>query len=220
MFQRFQSLTRFSHDWTITEKIDGTNACIIIELDERMAWGDGEYDYAMIDKIGNYAVYAQSRNNLIYLGKDNAGFAAWVKANAGPLVGILGEGRHYGEWCGAGIQRRYGLANKRFALFNTHRWGALRDHPEGGLLGDALTVVPVLAEGYMDNPGQQALDAMEKLRENGSAFAPGFMEPEGVVMRHNPSGTVFKKTFDYDEFGKWKENQDRRAAQEAQADEV
>lgn len=25
MFQRFGSLTRFSHDWTITEKIDGTN---------------------------------------------------------------------------------------------------------------------------------------------------------------------------------------------------
>lgn len=31
MFQRFASLTRFSHDWTITEKIDGTNACVIID---------------------------------------------------------------------------------------------------------------------------------------------------------------------------------------------
>lgn len=71
-------------------------------------------------------------------------------------------------------------------------------------------MVPVLAEGYMDNPGQVALDCMNRLKEQGSAFALGFMDPEGVVMRHNPSGTVFKKTFDYDEQGKWAENQARK----------
>ena len=186
MFQRFPSLTRFSHDWTITEKIDGTNACIIVEPDDRPAWGDAEYDYALVAKLGSHAVYAQSRNNLIYPGKDNAGFASWVANNVEALVETLGEGRHFGEWCGAGIQRRYGLDKKKFALFNTKRWGALSGHPDGGLIGGQLTVVPVLAEGYI-------------------------MDPEGVVMRHNPSGTVFKKTFDYDEQGKWAENQARRA---------
>ncbi len=210
MFQRFQSLTRFSHDWTITEKIDGTNACVIIEPDDRMAWGDAEYDYAMIAKLKGFAVYAQSRNNLIYPGKDNAGFAGWVADNAEELVDALGEGRHYGEWCGAGIQRRYDLPGKKFALFNTHRWSGLAGHTEGGLIGGQLTVVPVLAEGYMDNPGQVALECMDKLKAEGSAFSPGFMDPEGVVMRHNPSGTVFKKTFDYDEQGKWAENQARK----------
>lgn len=210
MFQRFASLTRFSHDWVITEKIDGTNACIIIEPDERMVCGDAEYDFAMIAKVGNYAVYAQSRNNLIYPGKDNAGFAGWVKDNIEQLVEILGKGRHYGEWCGAGIQRRYGLATKKFALFDTHRWRDFAGHPDGGLLGGQLTVVPVLEEGYMDNPGDKALGVMARLKEFGSAFAPGFMDPEGVVMRHGPSNTVFKKTFDYDEQGKWAENQARK----------
>lgn len=216
MFQRFQSLTRFSHDWTITEKIDGTNACIIIVPDEgRAAWGDQENDYAIIDRIAEpgqngYFVYAQSRNNMITPDRDNAGFARWVADNAEELIAILGTGYHFGEWAGAGIQRRYGLTTKKFALFNTAKWGALSNHPDGGLLGGALTVVPVLAEGYMPDPGATALDCMLALQMDGSRFAPGFMDPEGVVMRHGPSGTVFKKTFDYDEQGKWAEKQARK----------
>lgn len=206
MFERFASLTRFSHDWTITEKIDGTNACIFIttpdnpdiDIDLRTAAGDG------------VVVFCQSRNRIITPTDDNMGFATWVSNNIEPLVEILGQGRHYGEWCGGSIQRGYGLKNKKFVLFNTHRWRGLSDHPDGGLLNGQLTCVPVLAEGYMDNPGQEALHAMDVLKTTGSAFAPGFMDPEGVVMRHNPSGTVFKKTFDYDEQGKWAENQERK----------
>jgi hypothetical protein len=212
MFQRFSSLTRFSHDWTITEKIDGNNACVII--DPMASAEDALYKDFVIAEVpaGEFPLFvlAQSRNNLITPAKDNAGFARWVVNNADELVDILGEGRHFGEWCGAGIQRRYGLPIKKFALFNTHRWGALSGHADGGLLGGQLTVVPTLAAGYMDNPGQAAIDCMETLRQEGSKFAPGFTDPEGVVMRHNPSGTVFKKTFDYDEQGKWAENQARK----------
>ena len=212
MFQRFASLTRFSHDWTITEKIDGTNACVIVMPLAEIA--DPAYREQAIDRIETEAglmyLFAQSRNNMITPAKDNAGFARWVSDHASDLVNTLGSGYHFGEWCGAGIQRRYGLNGKRFALFNTKRWGALSNHSEGGLLGGQLTVVPVLAEGYMDNPGQVALDCMNKLKAEGSVFAPGFMDPEGVVMRHGPSGTVFKKTFDYDEQGKWAKNQARK----------
>jgi hypothetical protein len=62
----------------------------------------------------------------------------------------------------------------------------------------------------MDNPGESAAAALALLKDRGSLFAPGFDNPEGIVMRHGPSGTLFKKTFDYDEAGKWAENQARR----------
>lgn len=211
-FVRFPSLTRFSHDWVITEKIDGSNAQVFIQpawmVDEGQNFGPDD----CVCYVGDKVVFAGSRNKWLQPGKgtDNMGFAQWVKANAAFLVETLGEGRHFGEWCGAGIQRTYGLKEKKFALFNTHRWGALRGCADGGLLGGQLTAVPVLASGYMADPGGAALHAMGVLKANGSEFAPGFMNPEGVVMLHRPSGTTFKKTFDYDEQGKWAENQSRK----------
>lgn len=203
MFQKFPSLTRFSHDWTITEKIDGSNGQIVI--DPLFSADDAIYRDQALAQIGEFYVFAGSRNKLLGVGNgnDNMGFAQWVQNNAPALVETLGEGRHFGEWCGSGIQRTYGLNRKLFALFNTKRW---TDVP----LPDGVTVVPVLAEGYMDDPGTTARDCMLAMQMDGSRFAPGFKNPEGVVMRHGPSGTVFKKTYDYDEQGKWAENQARK----------
>lgn len=198
MFEKFPSLTRFSHGWTITEKLDGTNAQVIITTDE------GHDDYCLGSTSDGVRVFAGSRTRLITPENDNYGFARFVSENIGPMIELLGEGRHFGEWVGKGVNKRgYGLGQKVFALFNTHRW-------TGAKLPDRVTVVPVLAEGYLDNPGGAAMGAMSMLKANGSVFAPGFMDPEGVVMRHGPSGTIFKKTFDYDEQGKWAENQARK----------
>lgn len=86
---------------TITEKMDGTNACIVIE--------------------GGEIVGIQSRNRFIAPGDDNFGFAKWVAENADELV-KLGHGKHYGEWTGPGIQKNpHGLSEKAFYLFNTDR---------------------------------------------------------------------------------------------------
>lgn len=207
MFVKFPSLTRFSHDWVITEKIDGTNAHVWIDplasADDKQLkeeWSLGKHD--------GLHILAGSRTRFITPKDDNHGFAAWVETNAEGLINILGEGRHYGEWCGGSIQRGYGLKTKRFALFNTHKWGNVEFAL--GFKGGDLSVVPVLAKGYMEDPGKVAVECMSKMKDQGSVFAPGFMDPEGVVMRHNPSGTVFKKTFDYDEQGKWAENQARK----------
>jgi hypothetical protein len=210
MFERFASLTRFSHGWTITEKLDGTNACVLIvpvsDPQYATANAKGVDPATRLALIGDLAVFAQSRNKMITPADDNAGFARFVHDNAEAFVELLGEGRHYGEWVGKGINKRqYGLPDKRFALFNTARWTNVA-------LPDRVTVVPVLAEGYLGEPGGEFSRIMDELRENGSAFAPGFMDPEGIVMRHGPSGTLFKKTFDYDEQGKWAENEARRAA--------
>ena len=69
---------------TITEKMNGTNACVILH--------DGEI------------VGVQSRKRFITPGGDNYGFAAWVEANSDQLKS-LGDGYHYGEWAGCGIQK-------------------------------------------------------------------------------------------------------------------
>lgn len=84
---------------TITEKIDGTNACIIIQ--------DG------------LLVGVQSRKRFITTLDDNYGFAAWVCENENELL-KLGDGYHYGEWAGPGIQKNpHDLNEKTFFLFNS-----------------------------------------------------------------------------------------------------
>jgi hypothetical protein len=43
---------------------------------------------------------------------------------------------------------------------------------------------------------------LSKLREEGSLAAPGFMNPEGVVVFHLAAGMGFKKTLEKDEVPK------------------
>lgn len=205
-FEKFGSLTRFSQGWTITEKIDGSNGQIAITpCNGRAAWGDQKNDYAILDRVDDHFIYAGSRNRWLTPNKqqDNMGFARWVLENAQELVSKLGVGRHYGEWYGSGIQRTYGLSggDKRFALFNAPRWENNPDKPEC-----CEVVKSFVLDEYLDDPYLEAGSIMERLKKEGSLQVPGFDNPEGIVMFHRKSGTAFKKTFDYDEFGKWKEN--------------
>lgn len=168
-FEAFPKISRYSREVIVTEKIDGTNACVYI------------------NDTGT-EVFAGSRTRWITPEDDNYGFAKWVEANREELL-KLGPGFHFGEWWGAGIQRRYGLKEKRFSLFNIHRWG--KERPA------CCHVVPELWRGPMDD-----LDIdleLYKLRENGSTAAPGFMQPEGIVIYHTASGALFKKTLDKDD---------------------
>lgn len=172
-FQAFPKIARLNRDIVITEKIDGTNAAIGI--------------------TENGEVYAQSRSRIITPDKDNFGFARWVYDNNIALSDILGPGLHFGEWWGAGIQRGYGLKEKRFSLFNTARWVDLEPAQTNGL----LDVVPVLYEGPFS---QEAIRAgLLWLAEYGSLAAPGFMRPEGVVIYHTAARSMFKVTLENDE---------------------
>jgi hypothetical protein len=165
-FVPFPSIARLSRECVVTEKIDGTNAQILITE-------SGE-------------VRAGSRTRWITPEADNFGFAAWVWEHRGELLDELGVGQHFGEWWGSGIQRRYGLDHKRFSLFNVTRWA---DKPEGH-----CHVVPTLYRGPFDTA---AIDAtLARLALDGSVAAPGFRQPEGVVVFHAPSGHLFKKTLD------------------------
>jgi len=203
-FQAWAKTPRLFRDITVTEKIDGTNAAVqivpVAELD-RWTTEDGEtitfYDPQPIAVVDGLALFAQSRSRLITPGKttDNYGFAGWVERNAASLVEDLGEGIHYGEWFGAGIQRSYGLKEKKFWLFNTARYA------EATFTTPNLDIVPVLHEGHFDQ--WEVENALNKLRVNGSYAAPGFMNPEGICVYHSASRQVFKVTLDKNDAGKW-----------------
>lgn len=200
-FEEFKKIPRLFRDCTITEKIDGTNGQIVVkdamdgELNDFKPLTSVEYEGKL------YYVLAGSRNRWIYpeKGQDNSGFAAWVLDRAPLLVEILGVGRHYGEFWGAGIQRKYGMDHKVFSLFNTSKWfPILTSRVTGNLpLPNGLEVVPILYEGPFSTTIVEA--ELARLRVNGSFCAPGFMDPEGVVVYHHAANAYFKTTIKNDE---------------------
>lgn len=201
-FVPFPKIARFSREVIVTEKIDGTNAQVHIADDGTITAG--------------------SRSRWITPEDDNHGFARWVAEHADDLR-KLGPGSHFGEWWGAGVQRRYDLKEKRFSLFNVGRWGDEREAkcpkcflsrfetwapaacercgterpPEPVRRPACCHVVPTLWRGTMDVCDAGRL--VRQLGEQGSVAAPGFMKPEGIVIFHVASGQLFKKTLDKDD---------------------
>lgn len=165
-FEPFPKIARLLREIVITEKIDGTNAQVVVSDD-------------------GATVRAASRTTWITPEKDNKGFARWVQENAEQLK-ALGPGRHFGEWWGAGIGRKYGLSEKRFSLFNVARWGESRPACCG--------VVPVLYRGMMDTAVIR--EVLNDLAKYGSKAAPGFMNPEGIIVFHTHGGHLYKVTLD------------------------
>jgi hypothetical protein len=201
-FKAWPKTPRLFRDVVITEKIDGTNAAIHIEpgtrIDNPMVFEVYPLKPGEVYIDGQiWRVAAQSRNRLITPGADNYGFARWVYDNAAILVPLLGEGLHFGEWWGRGIQRGYGLDERRFSLFNTDRH---RDvcAPVGGV---TVSAVPVLYHGVFRE--REVTGWLRYLAEFGSVAARGFPNPEGVCVFHTQSRTVFKATLDNNDAGKW-----------------
>lgn len=170
-FESYKKIPRLFRDMIITEKIDGTNASIWITED-----GD---------------IYAAKRSGFITPEKDNFGFAAWVESNKQELL-KLGKGRHFGEWYGKGINRGYGLSDKRFALFNASI--------DSNTVPSCCGIVPVLWHGIFDT--SVVRDCLARLKESGSVLVPGFLNPEGVVVYHEKAGQMFKVTIENDEVPK------------------
>jgi len=199
-FVEFPKIARLSRPCVITEKIDGTNAQVCISSIEPHVVG--------VDPIatrGPLFMYAGSRNKYLrpgrdgVKGEDNFGFAGWVLAHAEELW-ALGEGRHFGEWWGSGIQRGYGLqkGEKRFSLFNVARWADQRDREK--FPGDRPACCHVVPQiGWCNLDSELIGHALQTLREHGSQAAPGFMNPEGIVIFHTASGQLFKKTLEKDD---------------------
>jgi hypothetical protein len=203
-FTAFPKIPRLYKDVTITEKIDGTNAGIRIVYAPNGLLETGGLT------VDEYVIFAQSRTRDLptsspkmdqhpddWRKRDNHGFAQWVVEHAEKLVETLGEGVHFGEWWGFGINRGYGLqkGDKRFSLFNRTRWGHF-DDPDQLPNIPGIGVVPELYNGPMS---LMAVDAtMQALTMVGSYAAPGFMNPEGVVLFHSAGNHLYKVTYGYD----------------------
>ena len=192
-FVEFPKMARLRRECVVTEKIDGTNACIKITDDGQFLTG--------------------SRTRWITPEDDNFGFSKWAHDHKDELLG-LGVGTHFGEWWGSGIQRKYGLVNgdRRWSLFNTIRW-CLADAVPGRIeCGDpriekyqdrlpaCCHLVPVLYRGVFDTGAIEI--AIAQLVELGSKAAPGFMKPEGVVCFHVAGNVGFKRTIEKDDVPK------------------
>lgn len=187
-FVTWNKIPRFNKEWEITEKIDGTNGVL--------HWGehDGRFDdTAWLARVDGLWLRAGSRNRWLSPESDNFGFAKWAKENADDLWG-LGKGWHFGEWYGQGIQRAYGLTEKRFALFKTG-WSD-EDLPKRVEQVSTL----IVADGSELNATIKG--CLEDLRVCGSAHVPGFMKPEGLVVRHIQHGDRFKVLLDNDNIRK------------------
>lgn len=191
--EKFPKIPRLNRTMVITEKIDGTNGQILITE-------DGE-------------VRAGSRKRWITPKDNNFGFAAWVKEHEDELHVCLGPGRHFGEWWGEKINRGYGLSGRysparRFSLFNVRRWRDhtnarwnnhpwLKEYEKRQRAPYCCGVVPILA---IEPFNTERIDSiLELLDLNGSLAAPGFMQPEGIVIYHTAGNNLFKVTIENDE---------------------
>ena len=184
-FPEFGKIARLSRECTITEKIDGTNGLISITASSAIVDEHTTIEPKLYMRIG-------SRSRWITPQDDNYGFAAWCEANKDELM-KLGEGNHYGEWWGSGIQKRYQSQPKTFSLFNTKRW-TQENKPA------CCSIVPILYKGIFSL--QAVDDVMNDLRTNGSKANPECKRPEGIIIWHDAARCYFKKTLEKDE--EWK----------------
>jgi hypothetical protein len=218
-YPKFKSIPRLHRSVYVMEKVNGTNGLIEIVSAEKYYSEPVQADrsgYAVATDDGAYLVFAGSRNRWLSPENDNFGFAKWVWENAYKLATGLGEGKHYGEWFGKGIQSGYGLNEKRFALFNVNRWYDPRNPGDIGKYLEhfpkaqhvpflaAVTVAPVIAIGNGRDINSTVEYALHTLESEGSVIAPGFMKPEGVVVWHDAAQAYFKATIENDESPKSK----------------
>lgn len=198
-FEPFEKISRLSRPIIITEKLDGSNGQIFIQTHEEykaendVEFGEGNCGSEPGIITEDFIIRVGSRKRWLGPAKseDHFGFYKWAHEHVDELCLDLGPGRHFGEWWGQGIQRGYGLEEKRFSLFNTHRWNSSNTP-------NCVHVVPIVGECPVFDTGAIEL-ALSILKVEGSRAAPGFMQPEGVVIYHPHGNVLMKKTFKGDE---------------------
>lgn len=165
----------------ITEKLNGTNGVILIEEENGVLKATPGSRTRFLDPVH---------------GSDNYGFGAFVKANEQEICEKLGQGYHYGEWIGPGINGGgYDLKEKHFVLFDRRR------NPPEKPLPPRFGVVPLLYDGVFTDAIVETV--LEDLKKSGSKYSPGYMAVEGIVLFFPQFGVMKKKVFTAEETA-WK----------------
>lgn len=158
----------------VMEKMDGSNCGIHIKDDT--------------------IVGIQSRNRSISPNadgnqNDNFGFARWVHENQEELL-KLGDGSHYGEWCGEGIQKNpHKLVGKHWFLFS-NPFRPVETLPE------CVSKVPVL---YVGDDSDEIMRIFVKLYTDSKE--QGY-KAEGIIVYYPKQKRREKITFEMMK-GKW-----------------
>lgn len=156
-FRKWPKIKRLTDtEMVITQKLDGTNAQILFA------------DYSTPDSI---RCMVGSRNKWLIEG-DNFGFKAFVTEHYKILFRVLGPGRHYGEWCGPGIQTSEGLEERKLFLF-----GNYTEIPNSSK--HLIDTVPELYRGAVSL--EAVRHHLEHLILDGS-YVNGFDRPEGLIV--------------------------------------
>lgn len=205
-FEKWRSIPRLSKErMTLTEKIDGSNACIIFKR-----WPD-DSENVMDTFVGEdgelWNMWTQSRTRFISPENDNFGFAQWAWQNRVKLLSILGEGKHYGEWWGHKIQNGYGLAERRFSLFNAQRWHETITVKPGSTEVYELCTVPILYAGEFD--GDMINRHTDLLRITGSKAVEHTWKAEGLIVDLREANARYKVLLEGNQFHKWELTQMR-----------
>lgn len=172
-FKAFEKIQRYEKGYaTITEKIDGTNACIAFDLHRNLTVQSRKRIITPVALDGN--------------GADNYGFAHYARTHEYDLWKFFGPGRHYGEWFGTGINRGYGMLERVFAPFNTGLFSRERveaEAPEG------VSFTPVMWEGLLTDLNVGVEYVMNELAEFGSFTKEGAgWAAEGAMIFSNQFG--------------------------------
>lgn len=195
-FEPWPKIPRLSRGIVVTEKIDGTNAAVVvrpIRHPSEVRDYDKVVDLALDDgSVQMLAVYAQSRKRIITPECDNFGFARWVHENAEVLARGFGVGRHFGEWWGNGIQRGYGVTRRYFSPFNVARWR--QETIEDAGLPSNVVEVPIIGE-WPTFDSHFVDSCVELLELRGSQLRPvsDGTPAEGVIVYHTASEQTYKR---------------------------
>lgn len=236
-FISFPKISRYNRKVIVSEKIDGTCSQVYIwepspeELEQPIpnAYLDTQQTTGKI-----LAMKAGSKERWLSQEDDNYGFCRWA-FNKGQFLIQLGPGRHFGEWWGSKIQRKYGLTNedRRWSLFNVQRWCMPNAEPKQISMADpriikfqdrlpicsGIGLVPILWEGMFEDLNVKQI--MDSLWLSGSrAFTtslpledrPRFDNPEGIVIHHVAGNVSFKKTFKKDDEPKSAQKKEKNEA--------